>query len=105
MVDVLGQPILEFNWNFHLTTGNRERDNLIRDSVKHDEFERMGGGKIAIIWGRTIQNAAKRKGIQNVDITFDQEVQLQCSTIGTEFFSSKIDFVENHFSRKNFRRK
>jgi hypothetical protein len=75
MVDVLGQPILEFNWNFRLTTGNRKRDNLLRASIKHDEFERMGGGKIAIIWGRTIQNAAKRKGIQNVDITFDQEAQ------------------------------
>lgn len=73
MVDVLGQPILEFNWNFHLTTGNRKRDNVIRENVAHDEFERMSGGKIAMIWGRTIQNAARRKGFQNMEISFDQE--------------------------------
>lgn len=73
MVDVLGQPILEFNWNFHLTTGNRKLDDLIRSNVSHDEFQRMGGQKIATIWGRTIQNAARRKGVQTVDISFDQE--------------------------------
>ena len=72
MVDVLGQPVLEFNWNFQLTTGNRKKDDQIRNSVKHDEFERLGGGKIAMIWGRTIQNAARRKGLQNMDISFDQ---------------------------------
>ena len=72
MVDVLGQPVLEFNWNFQLTTGNRKRDDEIKKLVKHDPFERLGGGKIAMIWGRTIQNAARKKGLQNLDISFDQ---------------------------------
>ena len=73
MVDVLGQPVLEFNWNFHVTTGNFEADKKIRNSVKHDKYERLGGQKIASMWGRSIMNAVKRKGLENIDFTFDAE--------------------------------
>merc|ERR1711953_458222 len=62
LVDIWGQPVLEFNWNFHYTSGDRARDLQIQAQVNHDKFERMSGGKIAVIWGRTLQNAAKRKG-------------------------------------------
>ena len=92
MVDVLGQPVLEFNWNFQLTTGNRKKDDEIRNSVKHDEFERLGGGKIAMIWGRTIQNAARRKGLQNLDISFDQVnlSRLACKSDEKIILNSKL---------------
>lgn len=69
----LGQPVLEFNWNFHVTTGNFEADKKIRESIKHDKYERLGGQKIASMWGRSIMNAVKRKGLENIDFTFDAE--------------------------------
>ncbi|CAG5078078.1 Oidioi.mRNA.OKI2018_I69.PAR.g8893.t1.cds [Oikopleura dioica] len=72
LVDIWGQPVLEFNWNFHYTSGDRAKDLQIQAQVKHDKFERMSGGKIAAIWGRTLQNAARRKGLSDLSISFDQ---------------------------------
>ena len=67
--------MLEFNWNFHYTSGDRARDLQIQAQVNHDKFERMSGGKIAVIWGRTLQNAAKRKGLSDLSISFDQSAE------------------------------
>ena len=75
LVDIWGQPVLEFNWNFHYTSGDRARDLQIQAQVVHDKFERMSGGKIAVIWGRTLQNAAKRKGLSDLSISFDQSAE------------------------------
>lgn len=75
LVDIWGQPVLEFNWNFHYTSGDRARDLKIQAAVQHDKFQRMSGGKIAAIWGRTLQNAAKRKGLSDLSITFDQNAE------------------------------
>jgi len=35
----------------------------------------MSGGKIAAIWGRTLQNAARRKGLSDLSISFDQNAE------------------------------
>ncbi|CBY32028.1 unnamed protein product [Oikopleura dioica] len=75
LVDIWGQPVLEFNWNFHYTSGDRARDLKIQAKVQHDKFQRMSGGKIAAIWGRTLQNAARRKGLSDLSISFDQNAE------------------------------
>merc|ERR1712113_572281 len=73
MVDVLGQPVLEFNWNFKITSGDYDHDEMIRSKVKHIKFIRQGGQKIASMWGRSIMNAVNRKGLDNIDFTFDAD--------------------------------
>ena len=71
MVDVLGQPVLEFNWNLRLSTGNKQLDTKLHDSETHEKFVRENSGKIASMWGRSISNAVNRKGLENLDFTFN----------------------------------
>ena len=71
MVDVLGQPVLEFNWNLRFSTGSDHLDKELHAEAQHDKFIRENSGKIASMWGRSIQNAVNRKGLENLDFTFN----------------------------------
>ena len=71
MVDVLGQPVLEFNWNLRFSTGSDHLDKKLHAEAQHEKFVRENAGKIASMWGRSIQNAVNRKGLENLDFTFN----------------------------------
>lgn len=71
MVDVLGQPVLEFNWNLRFSTGDAKLDSKLHGEVSHEKFVRENSNKIASMWGRSISNAVNRKGLENLDFTFN----------------------------------
>jgi hypothetical protein len=71
MVDVLGQPVLEFNWNLRFSTGDKQLDEKLHSTATHEKFVRESSGKIASMWGRSIINAVNRKGLENLDFTFN----------------------------------
>ena len=73
MVDVMGQPILEFNWNFRVSTGDNDLDRHLYEHVTFDPFIRQKSQKIASMWGRSIMNAVNKKGLDNIKFTFNAD--------------------------------
>ena len=55
IIDVFGQPILEFNWNFQATTGDLDEDDRIRRHLKHEPWQHLEAQFASNLWAKSLK--------------------------------------------------
>ena len=70
IVDILGQPVLEFNWIFRVTSSNEDLDEEISQTIEYEKLNRRNGLEYASRWAQVIRNSPPENNWRNLHFEF-----------------------------------